>query len=539
MTMSPEQVANLVNRVLDGGDTPGKDFERSMAVQAHESLASFIKQMWPCLEPGTPLTWTWYHDLMCNELEKVVRGEREEIVICIPPGFAKSLFVAVFFPAWWWLRDPTRSFLATSSADDLVLRDNQRMRDVVTHEWYQKLVKQVAKFYGKKDWSLTKDQNQKKRFLNTEGGQRMCFTISGSPTGHRAHVQIIDDPVQAKEVIGTPEQVETRLDEVWAKINVVMASRFMVPKHPIRIFIMQRLHDLDPAGRAMAEQEEDDELTTSIVLPMEFDPTREDIHPDDPRTEHGELLDEERMPRPVVDKLVRKLRTVAGQDEAQLNQRCIPSEGGIFKRGWMQNRYDFDPMRNDIGFKVAITVDTTFKKGPRTDKVSMQAWGIKGTQRYLLAEVFDRMDYVEFKNTLRDFYVAWRPFIVLVEAKANGEAVIVDLRKVVPCLVGFTPDRHGDKVSRAQLSTGVWAAGNVWLPMPEWMPSVGAYQADLLGFPQRGRDRTDSMTQLFLWLHENMDATAEGYVLGVERLVELLSAPTGPQLPGMGLAGLL
>ena len=74
------------------------------------SLADFVRQAWSILEPATPLDWNWHLDVICGELERVnaeyAAGRAVELVICIPPGYAKSLIVSVFWPAWTWLKTP-------------------------------------------------------------------------------------------------------------------------------------------------------------------------------------------------------------------------------------------------------------------------------------------------------------------------------------------------------------------------------------------------------------------------------------------------
>src|SRR5690349_8804408 len=68
---------------------------------AIESLASFVQQGWPIIEPGRPLDWNWHLDLICDALERQIRGEEDyrKLLICIPPGTMKSILVSVMAPA--------------------------------------------------------------------------------------------------------------------------------------------------------------------------------------------------------------------------------------------------------------------------------------------------------------------------------------------------------------------------------------------------------------------------------------------------------
>lgn len=501
MTLGPAMRARLVGSVLEGRASPNTDRALARDATGPGSLAAFVQQCWPILEPGTPLEWNWHLDIICRELESVTRGETKDLVICIPPGFAKSLLVSVLWPAWWWLHEPHKRFLTVASVEPLAIRDNGRMREVVESEWYQRLVAFMEEEHGIASWGMAHDQNQKRNFKNMpHQGVRQCFGVIGSPTGSRGDGLIIDDPHQVNDVLGAPDAVMEKMDAAWHRINVVIDSRVNDRRKRFRVVIQQRVHEHDVAGRILAQGK-----CRHVVLPMRHDPTHPYIHPDDPRTEPGELLDPVRAPEEEVVEQEERLDVLPGQKEAQLQQRPINASGGLFKSKYMRNRYDFDPQRPDTRFPfIAVTVDTTIKETKAGAFVSIQGWGVRGVERYLLDEIHRRMDLVDTEEALLGFCKKWKPNVTLVEEKATGSAVIRRLQAQIPGLVGFFPDTYGDKTTRAQLSLPAWAAGNVWLPSAEWCPWVQEYIAELLAFPKGAtKDRVDAMSQLFLWLEEN------------------------------------
>ena len=74
-------------------------------VLAERSLADFVRQAWPVLEPKTPYLENWHHGLLIEALEAVAAGELRSLLINIQPRFGKSL-LASFFAAWVWQNEP-------------------------------------------------------------------------------------------------------------------------------------------------------------------------------------------------------------------------------------------------------------------------------------------------------------------------------------------------------------------------------------------------------------------------------------------------
>ncbi|MBV8771620.1 MAG: hypothetical protein JO166_04710 [Deltaproteobacteria bacterium] len=51
---------------------------------ASDSLAEFVRQAWPLIEPMTPLRWNWHLDAVCEYLEAVAGGDiSQDIVIAL------------------------------------------------------------------------------------------------------------------------------------------------------------------------------------------------------------------------------------------------------------------------------------------------------------------------------------------------------------------------------------------------------------------------------------------------------------------------
>ncbi len=539
MTLTPRERIELVERVVEG-DTRQIALERLLARDAFESFSAFCQQFFWVNDPGVKLEWAWFHNLICQELAWVTRefeaGRRARLVICIPPGCMKSIIVSVLWPCWWWLRSPERRFLTLANKDELAKRDSARMRNVLNTKWYQRIVAHLHSMGLGPDWTLSKHQRAVTNFVNTAMGGRQTFSMTAGITGFRGDGRIIDDPHQVDDVLGTPEQVSAALTKAHKFCDVVLPSRCNDLRRAFEVVVQQRVHEEDVAGRRLTSERP---YQRKLVLAAEFDPEDPNNHPDDPRTEVGQLLDEVRMPRDILDEQMAEIESeFPGQAEAQYNQRPQPAQGGMFPKAWMTQRYDFDFQRPPRPWdEVAVTIDCTFKRSKTSDYVSIQAWGRWGWQFYLGDEVHAKLSYTELREVVRDFIMMHRPRFILIEEKANGAALIEELSKEFPGVLPFIPDRYGDKVSRAATTTVYWRAGNVWLPSARVAAWIGKWVKEVCGFPAATHDdRVDAMVQLLItWQAASLTGHHSAQAEALKAIADMLQGkkpdlgPTSPQ----------
>lgn len=322
---------SLANLILPSVD----DLRSSLA---KSSLKNFIHEAWDLVEPTTKLEWNWHLDEICKALEAVTRGEIKKLILNIPPGLMKSLAL-VFWSAWEWADNPSLRYLTASYSNDNTIRDNRRLRDIVTSEWYQ------ARFgpngsqipVGGMGVKLSSDQAAKIRFDTTAKGFRIASSIGGVGTGEHPDRIIIDDPLKAS----------SRSDETDRKACISWADNTLstrIARNPAIILIMQRLHRDDLSAHFLTKGG-----WTHIAFPMRFQIPYQDADgnwqggldcechkrnpdPRDHRTQQGELLWPELWP----EEKVRQEEIDLGPFGAagQLGQKPIPEGGGLFKREW-------------------------------------------------------------------------------------------------------------------------------------------------------------------------------------------------------------
>jgi predicted phage terminase large subunit-like protein len=359
------------------------------------------------------------------------------------------------------------------------------------------------------------DQNEKTRYENDHTGVRLSTSV-GTGTGEGGDFRVLDDP-HNQEDIHSDKIRESDLDW-WTQ---TWSTRANDPKRASEVIVMQRLHERDLTGYALAEVGGYDHL----CLPMRFEPDRAcvtSIGWQDPRRAAGELLWPERMGEEELKPLQKRLGNygVAGQHQ----QLPTPAGGGIFRKRWwgywypahLNNGRSPLPVKaqNEDGVWVDCeqrplpermdrqiqSWDCAFKDSRSSSYVVGQVWGALGADAYLLDQVRDKMDLPATCAAVAAIS-ARHPAASAkyVEDKANGPAVIQTLQGRIPGLIPVNP--QGDKVARAHAASPYVEAGNVWLPHPAVFPWVNDYLAEVGMFPNgEYNDQVDAMTQALMKL---------------------------------------
>ncbi len=501
-----EREARLRREGRLGISSAASEAEIESRVLAEGSLSAFIAQAWPIVEPSAAFIPGWHIDAMAQHLEAVSSGEINQLLINIPPGHMKSLTVSVFWFCWEWIRRPEGRWLFVSNGQPLATRDSLKCRTIIESDWYTRNWGRTVR--------LRDDQNQKTRFNNTATGYRISFGLSGKITGERGDRIVVDDPHDAKDVMSDASRINDldRWQHVWStRLNTTVPNA-------AKVVIMQRLHESDIAGHILANELGWEHL----CLPAEYDrPPQVPITGlgfRDPRTEPGELLWPEGRSQDDIQKLKANLGSYGAA--GQLQQRPSPAEGGRLKRFWW--RYwclpgqDLPPVSVQLSdggtasikavplpIKFDETIqswDATFKDTKASDYVVGQIWARKGSDKFALDQVRNRMDFPATIAAVRGLSASWPAAqLKLIEDKANGPAVIATLKHEIAGIVPFNP--QGSKDARAAAVSPDIEAGNVYLPHPSIAPWVEGFVEECAAFPNSVHDdQVDAMTQALIRL---------------------------------------
>jgi hypothetical protein len=180
-----------------------EDYEELLArLQAQTSLTAYIDYLDIGFRPAH------HHRLLINRLEAVARGEIPRLMVCMPPGSAKSTYVSCLFPAWYIGQNPAKSVIALSHNDDLAWRFGRRVRNLVWSPQHSRIFP---------DCALAPDLQGAGEWETAQGGEHFAVGILGSIAGHRCDLGIIDDPIRSR-----PSFVH----ENWAQLTTPMHATF-------------------------------------------------------------------------------------------------------------------------------------------------------------------------------------------------------------------------------------------------------------------------------------------------------------------------
>ena len=438
------------------------DIDRELA---ERNLRDFVRLAWPIVEPSTQFMDGWHINAIADHLQAITRGEIRNLLINVPPRHMKSLLVSVFWPCWEWLKCPQRSWLFSSYAATLSIRDSLKCRRLIESSWYQSN-------WGDR-FRLTSDQNTKGRFENDKSGYRLATSVSGAATGEGGDRIVVDDPHNVNEA--ESDTIRHSVLDWW---DMVMSTRLNDPKTGARVIVMQRVHEDDLSGHVLAQGGYE-----HLCLPAEYEEGRSIIGSlgwSDPRTSAGELLWPERFGTNEIEALKRSMGSYAAA--GQLQQRPAPAEGGLFKRHWWRywkprgTSLPPVPVRHPSGElqhvpavdlpaqfdALAQSWDMAFKDLVSSDFVAGQVWGNKGADCFLLDQTKERLDFPGTLRAVRSLTERWPAAgLKLVEDKANGSAVIATLKHEISGLVAVNPE--GGKEARASAVSPQIESGNVYL----------------------------------------------------------------------------
>jgi predicted phage terminase large subunit-like protein len=446
---------------------------------ALNSFYNFVRLAWPSVWGDTVFRDNWHFQYLCNKIqraaERVIHNEKREkdLVINVPPGTSKSTIISICLNAWVWAKDPTRRFLTTSYSPELAGDHAKATRKLITSLWYQSLFGHMFVLVGSAE-----------TFYETDKGGRRMITSPGSAvgTGFHADYLIFDDPDSAAKVYSPAQRSETMR---W--FDEVMPSRLADPEIGLKIVVQQRLHQQDTTGHVREKYPDKWDFTILPALKSR------DVFPLELAKRYkNDLLFPARLSMDVIDDYRKRLRNgFAGQ----MMMTPLTEGGNFFRESWP---HWFTREQMPVFDQIILSVDASFKDSETSCPASVQVWGLKTPNFYMIHDMTTRMGAIETGNAIERLALVYPAgTIIVIEPAANGYYLIERLRKKFP-IYAFPVSRFGGKEVRAEIVAALWETGNVYILDTPY--NRNHYWPEILAFPSnQWKDRVDAMSQAILY----------------------------------------
>ncbi len=196
-----------------------------------------------------------HHRIICDALDKVIRGETKRLIINLAPRYGKTELAVKSFIAYGLALNPESKFLHLSYSDDLVLDSSREIRETLEDETMQSL------------FGVNIVSKNNKKWYTDKGGGLYAVSTGGQVTGFGAGkvdydseekdsidefipyydskfagAIVIDDPIKPEDALS-----DNLREKVNQRFETTIRNRVNSRNTPI-IIIMQRLHEQDLCG---------------------------------------------------------------------------------------------------------------------------------------------------------------------------------------------------------------------------------------------------------------------------------------------------
>lgn len=376
---------------------------------------------------------SWHHRVLAHELEELVTGNNDRLIVTMPPRHGKSELVSVRFPAFFLGHNPHNRVISTSYSYPLARKFSRQVRQIALSDTFRTLFPACQ---------IKPDVRSVDMWETVTDGGLISSGVGGAITGFGGDLINIDDPFK------NSEQADSAVYREKVKEWYQSTLMTRLEKGGRIVVTMTRWHESDLVGWLLDEMLNGGDQWRTVNFPAIAEENEQYRQIGDPLwAEKYDLKDLER----------RKTAVGSRVWNALYQQRPAPSDGTIFHREWWQF-YDVLP----AGLRMYQSWDMTFKDSTGSDFVVGQVWGTDGVSYYLIDQIRERMDFTQtvkaFKALSSQYPEATAKYI---EDKANGPAVISALKGSVQGLIPVTP--KSSKTARAYAIQPILEAGNVFL----------------------------------------------------------------------------
>lgn len=472
--------------------------EEIRAEQCKRRFYTFFKEFWDTIE-AVSFVDNWHIEYICDQLQDVYetweRGDPQpDLFINVPPGTSKSSMCTQLFPVWLWTRNPAIRIISSSYSDTLSTAHAVKSKDCLNSDKYRS-------YYGNK-FKLKPGENNKTWYKNTKYGERYAASTGGTITGMHADFIIVDDPMNREKAASKAER-----ETANSHLSETLSTRKTDKNRTVTIVIMQRLHEEDPTGKAIAERSA---RIRHICLPGELtDLTAPYVKPSELRHKYIDgKLDVKRLNQNALTNLKIDLGTYGYA--GQINQNPAPAEGGILKKAWFGLITLEDFLKLNI--KSNIFLDTAYTNKQSNDPTGLTSIAYSNNIWYVYNSSPEWLEFPELLKRIPEYAEKnnYRPGSkILIEPKASGKSIAQSLKKTSYNVIEL-PDPVDDKLTRVTNISPKVEAGKVVLVIGPWNEQ---FLNECTYFPNAAHDdQLDNLVNAINYHSSNSGTTRTGLV---------------------------
>jgi predicted phage terminase large subunit-like protein len=453
-------------------------------------------------EAVAPLVPGSHHRLILEEIEAVIRGENDRLMIFAPPGCGKSIYTSKISPAWAFAANPGMNILGASHTSTLA----------------EEFSGDVQRYIRQHSATLGYDLRTERRDLwhTTNGGQYLAAGVNVGIAGFRADLAIIDDPVKSRQDADSEVYRERTWKWFWADLGPRL-------KPDGRIILMHtRWHEDDLAGRLLQTQQHKWRvLKLPALASAEDDPLGREIG--EPLWLDGDYG----YGRELFGKRDDFEQTGGMREWASLyQQEPRPTEGALFKVGNI-TVVDAPPTCTSVrAWDLAATAKTGTRDPDWT--VGLKLGRLQDGRCIVLDVRRIRGDPADVEQAIVGVASQDGKQVTIGLPQDPGQAGKAQARYLVGKLAGYdvrVSPETGDKATRAAPAAAQCNIGNLLMVRAEWNER---FLDELSAFPSGSKDdQVDALSRAFGMLVQTQMTFVAPIVVTTERQT-WGSMPTNP-----------
>lgn len=207
------------------------------------------------IQMGSKFQMQDFHGIIFEFCQKIIHGEIDRGIVCIPPRHSKTQILSIFLPLYSFCHNPSSHNIITSYADDVVAESSGYIRQIMLDNLFMKIFP-----------TIRIDQNKRslERWGTTKSGVMHAVPTGGKLTGKGAGSLspvysgcfVVDDCIKPKDAYSetTRSEINDRYDNTFmsrlANDGIIQDEEGQPMKcaRTPMVIIMQRVHDEDLVG---------------------------------------------------------------------------------------------------------------------------------------------------------------------------------------------------------------------------------------------------------------------------------------------------